>query len=103
MLRLEWNALRAGDEVVVHDPGDPGMRLLPGVVTMVQTAKDSNDIGIRVASPDRGSKVLRPARLTVHLDPLGPTPGCWRCDAIATEALTPRDAARQAVGAMSAT
>ena len=51
MLRLEWNALRAGDEVVVHDPGDPGMRLLPGVVTMVQTAKDSNDIGIRVASP----------------------------------------------------
>jgi hypothetical protein len=83
MLRLEWNALRVGDKVFVHDASDAELRLVPGVVAIVESAKGSGDIGIRIA-PDRdvGGRVVRPRRLTVHLDPVDPTQPCWRCDAI---------------------
>jgi hypothetical protein len=91
MVRLEWNALRVGDHVLVHDPSDAEMQLLPGVVTMVQTVSGSNDIGIRVASGDGGFRVLRPTRLTVHPDPRDLTEECWRCDAIATKSAPRRD------------
>jgi hypothetical protein len=83
MVRLEWNALRVGDKVLVHDPGDPAMQLLPGVVAIVQTMHRSNDIGIRVASRSDRSSVLRPKRLAVHLDPRDTTEECWRCEDIA--------------------
>lgn len=29
MVRLEWNALRVGDQVFVHDPSDADLRLIP--------------------------------------------------------------------------
>jgi hypothetical protein len=62
MVSLEWNALRVGDKVLVHDPGDPAMQLLPGVVAMVQTKEGSNDIGVRVAPRrDRPASIGRAA------------------------------------------
>ena len=83
MLRLEWNALRVGDKVFVHDASDAELRLVPGVVAMVESAKSSDDIGIRIAPDhDVGGRVVRPRRLAVHLDPVDPTQSCWRCDAI---------------------
>jgi len=92
-VRLEWNALRVGDKVLVHDPGDPAMQLLPGVVAMVQTMQSSNDIGVRVAPRSDRRSVLRPRRLAVHLDPRDTTEGCWRCDAIGAVAGRGRDPA----------
>jgi|SRR4029450_3599705 hypothetical protein len=87
MLRLEWNALRVGDKVLVHDASDVDLRLVPGVVAMVESATGSDDIGIRIAPDhDVGGRVVRPQRLAVHLDPLDPTETCWRCDAIARTA-----------------
>lgn len=83
MLRLQWNALRTGDKVFVHDRSGAEPTLVPGVVAMVQTLKESNDIGIRVSPGKDGRSVVRPARLTVHLDPIDPADRCWRCDAIA--------------------
>jgi hypothetical protein len=83
MVRLEWNALRVGDKVLVHDPGDPAMQLLPGVVAMVQTKEGSNDIGVRVAPRSDRPSVLWPSRLAVHIDPQDTSEDCWRCDAIA--------------------
>ena len=91
MLLFQWNALRVGDNVDVHDPDDQDMGLVPGVVTMVQTRSGANDLGIRlhrpgVADANGGAlpgKVLRPARLTVHLDRTDAARGCWRCDEIA--------------------
>lgn len=82
MLRLQWNALRAGDKVFVHERA-ADMTLVPGVVAMIQTLEDSNDIGIRVSPGKDGRTVVRPARLTVHLDPIDPAESCWRCDTIA--------------------
>jgi len=79
-LKFEWNALRLGDKVFVHDPTDVDMRLLAGVVSIVETAKGSNDLAIRVHGEQAAPVVIRPARLTVHLDPLDPTQSCWRCE-----------------------
>ena len=86
MLRLQWNALKVGDKVLVHDDADTTLRLEPGIVAMVQTAQGSNDLGVRVAGPAGRVGVVRPSRLSVHLDPRDVNEECWRCDAIAAEA-----------------
>jgi hypothetical protein len=79
MLKFEWNALRVGNKVLMHDPRDVGMRLLGGVVTMVATVAGSNEVAIRVAPNGETAQVLRPRRLTVHLDPRDLSEPCWRC------------------------
>ena len=89
MLRFQWNALRVGNEVLMHDPRDVGMRLLPGVVTIVDSCRGENDIAIRVSPKGEPSEVLRPRRLAVHLDPRDLTEPCWRCTDIATAGHVP--------------
>ena len=86
MLRLQWNALQVGDRVLVHDDADISLRLQPGIVAMVQTAHGSNDLGVRVTGRLGEVGVVRPSRLSVHLDPRDVTEDCWRCDAIAARA-----------------
>ena len=86
MLRLHWDALQVGDKVLVHDDADVSLRLQPGVVAMVQTAHGSNDLGVRVTGRDGEVSVVRPSRLSVHLDPRDASEECWRCDAIAARA-----------------
>jgi len=86
VLRLHWNALQVGDKVLVHDDADISLRLQPGIVTMVQTAHGSNDLGVRVTGRDGQVSVVRPSRLSVHLDPRDASEECWRCDAIAARA-----------------
>ncbi len=86
MLRLQWNALQVGDEVLVHDDADISLRLQRGTVTMVQTAHRSNDVGVRVTGQSGQVRVVRPSRLSVHLDPRDTTEECWRCAAIAARA-----------------
>lgn len=83
MMRLEWNALRIGDHVLVHDPRDPDARLLPGVVVEVDEVDGSHDLGIRIKADREAAVVVRPKRLVVHVDPRDPNERCWRCDAIA--------------------
>ena len=79
MLRFEWNALRIGDRVLVHDRSAAQLDLVPGVVTMVDSARGSNDIGIRTEA-----SVIRPNRLGVHADPRDERVPCWQCDAAPT-------------------
>ena len=86
MLRLQWNALQVGDKVLVHDDADVSLRLQPGIVAMVQTAHGSNDLGVRVTGQSGHVSVVRPSRLSVHLDPRDVTEDCWRCDIIAARA-----------------
>jgi hypothetical protein len=90
MLKFEWNALRVGNKVLMHDPQDKGMRLLHGVVAIVDTVAGSNELAIRVTVKGEESNVLRPRRLTVHLDPRDPSDECWRCDDIATAKARPK-------------
>ena len=93
MLRLQWNALQVGDKVLVHDDADISLRLEPGSVAMVQTAHGSNDLGVRVTDRDGHGRVVRPSRLSVHLDPRDLTEECWRCDAIVDAAGREREVA----------
>jgi hypothetical protein len=79
MILLQWNALRPGHHVLVHDDDDPEMPLLPGVIATIQTAPSSNDIGIRIFLPTGRRAIRRPRRLAVHLPQLDPTESCWRC------------------------
>jgi hypothetical protein len=90
MLLFQWNALRAGDRVMVHDDHDPELELHEGAVRLVQTRQPgANEIGIRLDDP--ASEMLRPRRHAVHLLPIDPGFPCWRCDAIAA---SPTDADR---------
>ena len=88
MLLFQWNALRAGDRVMVHDDHDPELELHGGAVRLVQTRQPgANEISIRLDGP--ASEMLRTRRQAVHLLPIGPGFPCWRCDAIAA---SPTDA-----------
>ena len=94
MVRLEWNALRMGDHVLVHDASVAEMPLRPAVVALVDTKRGSNDVGVRISADAGSSHVVRPTRLSVHADPRNLAEQCWRCDAIAAAALVPAVAKR---------
>jgi hypothetical protein len=79
MIRLQWNSLRVGHHVLVHDD-DHAMKLVPGRVTMIQTAPGSNDLTIRITPPDGPSRSVHPRRLAVHLDTGAAAERCWRCE-----------------------
>jgi len=81
VLTFQWNALRAGDKVLVHDPTSADLTLASGVVTMIDVRKGANSVGIRLAPHAGGEAVLWPSHLSVHLDPRDDTAPCWRCQA----------------------
>ena len=90
MNRIQWNTLRVGHHVLVHDETKPGLPLVPGRVTMVHAASGSNDVAIKIPSTRGPSKVVHPPRLAVHLEDLDPEARCWRCDTNHDEALRAR-------------
>ena len=81
MLTFEWNALRAGDRVVVHDGATDASALFPGVVTSVnmRVRKGYNGVGIRIAATGGLHDIVWPSPFVVHLE--GPDERCWRCQA----------------------
>lgn len=89
MLRFEWNALRVGHRVVVHDQMGSEFPLVPGTVAMLETKRgkgSANGVGIRVAADGGGSRVVWPSYLAAHHDPPDPSEDCWRCAALAETA-----------------
>ena len=86
MLRFEWNALRSGDHVLVHDPRTAEMTLASGVVTGGDTHKRINGVGIRVGDGRGETAVLWPSPFVVHHDPRDPAEPCWRCEELAERA-----------------
>jgi hypothetical protein len=83
MLKFDWNALRVGEAVMLHDSRDAELGLLSGTVSMVETRsgrRAANSIGIRVEAGD-AHEVLWPAYQAVHHDPMEHDRECWRCDA----------------------
>ena len=79
MLNLEWNALRRGDNVLVHDPRSQDMALTTGVVALFDTHRHTNNIGIRLPGAGGQGPIVWPSRLAVHPDPRDATEACWRC------------------------
>ena len=89
MLRFEWNALRPGDHVLVHDPRTDEMTLTDGVVTSVDTHKRVNGVGIRIDTPGGDPAILWPNPFVVHHDPRDPAEPCWRCEELGEGAAPP--------------
>jgi hypothetical protein len=81
VLTFEWNALRIGDPVRVHDRTSPTLALVDGTVMMVDTRRGTNDLGIAVTSADGATTMLRPERLSVHRRPTDDVGPCWQCEA----------------------
>jgi hypothetical protein len=84
VFEFQWNALRIGDRVAVHDDLDAGCQLSEGVVRIVGTRSHAvNDVAIRLDNLE--TAVQRPRRHAVHLRPLNDRPPCWRCEASAAQ------------------
>lgn len=81
MLMFDWNALRVGDAVVVHDPDRADFALVAGAVASVDTRRGANGVAISTTRPGAPAAVLWPSRLTVHRRPGLDT--CWRCETLA--------------------
>lgn len=86
MIRSEWNELRVGEHVRVHEETDAGWVLVPGRVTTVVSAPGSNDVAIRLPSKRGPSRIVHPRRLLVHPEELGADSRCWRCRPEASDA-----------------
>lgn len=84
MIRQEWNALRVGDHVLVHEETGGPLPIVPGRVVEVHAARGTNDIAIRIKPVGSRPTVVHPRRLAVHLEELDPDRHCWRCDTYAS-------------------
>jgi hypothetical protein len=84
VFEFQWNSLRVGDRVAVHDDLDAGFQLSEGLVHIVGTRSHAvNDVAIRL---DNGlTATQHPRRHAVHLLPLNDRPPCWRCEASAPQ------------------
>jgi len=79
MLKFQWNALRRGDHVLVHDDDDPKFALRAGVVALIDPQRSGQDVAIRYTTGTRAARPVRPGRFAVHFDPIDDGDGCWRC------------------------
>ena len=80
MLEFQWNALRLGDRVVIHDDLDPTFGLHDATVSLVRPHfPGASEIGVR--RDDQPTVMFRPWRHAVHLTPVACDPECWRCAA----------------------
>jgi hypothetical protein len=81
VLKFDWNTLRIGDRVLVHDQRRVELTAIPGEVALVDSHYGVNGVGIRVAlAGSTDVKVLWPSYLAVHRDPRDTTEPCWRCE-----------------------
>ena len=78
MLKFQWDGLRRGDTVFVHDASDADLGLRAGVVTLVDVRPSGHDVGIRLTAGTATGPVVRPGRFAVHLAAMDDD-DCWRC------------------------
>jgi hypothetical protein len=78
MLKFQWDGLRRGDTVFVHDVRDADLGLRAGVVTHVDVRPSGHDVGIRLTTGAPTGPVVRPGRFAVHLA-AAEGDDCWRC------------------------
>jgi hypothetical protein len=79
MLRFQWDSLRRGDLVLVHDLAETDLHRRPGVVVLVDTLAAGHDVAVRYTDGADAGLVVRPGRFATHFDPLDGEGDCWRC------------------------
>lgn len=77
---FEWEALRVGDLVSVHETSE-GFPLRSGSVSSVAGRFATLSVGVVLSGGTAEAGEVRwPVRLAVHLDPLDGSEPCWRCE-----------------------
>ena len=79
MLRFQWDSLRRGDRILVHDAGAADLGLRPAVVVLVDSSGPRRDIAARYSDGPDAGRVVRPGRFASHADPINDAAACWRC------------------------
>ena len=79
MRGFQWDSLRRGDHVLVHDAATPDLRLRPGIVALLDATGRRRDVAIRYTDGADAGSVVRPGRFATHYDPLTDADSCWRC------------------------
>jgi hypothetical protein len=79
MLRFQWDSLRRGDHVLVHDVRTADLGLRPAVVELVDTGGSHHDVAVRYSDGPDAGRIVRPGRFATHPDPLSDAVDCWRC------------------------
>ena len=79
MLRFQWDSLRRGDHVLVHDPLTVDLGLRPAIVELVDTDGSRSDVAVRYSDGPDAGRVVRPGRFATHPDPVRDVADCWRC------------------------
>lgn len=79
MITFDWNSLRVGDRVVVHERTANRYQVAqPGLVQFVTLRRPINEVGIRIESPS-GPRVLWPTCPEVHAATSGAAATCQDC------------------------
>jgi hypothetical protein len=79
VIAFEWNTLRVGDQVVVHEHSAERYRIpQPGVVAFVTIRRPTNEVGIRI-DPSSGTRVLWPTSQEVHAATPAAAAACPYC------------------------
>ena len=65
MLKFDWNALRIGDRVLVHDAESPQLTLLPGIVAVIDARKGAKRAGVRFTGSDDDRGIRCPSYTTM--------------------------------------
>ena len=81
MLRFQWDALRRGDHILVHDVRSAELGLRPAVVALVDSSGPRRDVAVRYTDGADVGRVVRPGRFATHPDPFTDDAECWRCAA----------------------
>ena len=81
MLRFQWDSLRRGDHILVHDVDSAELRLRPAVVQLVDSTGPRRDVAVRYTDGPDAGRLVRPGRFASHHDPLADpeVAACWRC------------------------
>jgi hypothetical protein len=79
MLRFQWDSLRRGDHVLVHDVRTAELGLRPAVVVLIDSSGIRRDVAVRYTDGPDAGWVVRPGRFATHRDPLTGSADCWRC------------------------
>ena len=81
MLRFQWDSLRRGDHLLVHDVRSTNLALRPAVVELVDSSGRRRDVAVRYTDGPDAGRVVRPGRFASHPDPLADADvaACWRC------------------------
>ena len=82
MLPVQWNTLRVGDAVFVHESDGTLVSAVVAVVRRPDAEGDANDIAVRIEDLDECA-YMWPSSADVHSDPVEVSEACVQCGLIA--------------------